>query len=168
VYFNDVASTRLRFSGTSGSRKPGGLTLFHHEVAIVTRFPLHHCQPNAVSEVESMVRRHGSPADSIDIASCRKKPLLRGWPPPPAREEPPLHTHLSQGATQAAPPCGYRRLLCQSDSATLAIATAAHAIQHPKWSCGRECPTSNIPRPVADVKLPCHAPRKQVYARWKL
>ena len=49
MYFNDFASTRLRLSGTSGFRKPGGLNVFHHEIAIVTSFPLHYCQPNAVS-----------------------------------------------------------------------------------------------------------------------
>jgi hypothetical protein len=39
---------------------------------------------------------------------------------------------------QTAPPCGYRRLVCHRESATLAIATAAHAIQHLEWSCGRD------------------------------
>jgi hypothetical protein len=56
MYFNDFASTRLRLSGTSGFRKPGGLNVFHHEIAIVTSFPLHYCQPNAVSRG----RKHGT------------------------------------------------------------------------------------------------------------
>ena len=168
MYFNDFASTRLRLSGTSGFRKPGGLNVFHHEIAIVTSFPLHYCQPNAVSRGRKYGTAPRLPGRLDQYCKLQKAATAPGLASAPGSRRATLHTHLSQGATQAAPPCGYRRLLCQSDSATLAIATAAHAIQHPKWSCGRGCPTSNIPRPVADVKLPCHAPRKQVYARRKL
>ena len=130
--------------------------------------PLDYCQ----TQCGVRCRKYGPaprlPGRLDQYCKLQKAATAPGLASAPGSRRATLHTHLSQGATQAAPPCGYRRLLCQSDSATLAIATAAHAIQHPKWSCGRGCPTSNIPRPVADVKLPCHAPRKQVYARWKL
>jgi hypothetical protein len=71
-------------------------------------------------------QRHGSPADSVNIASCRKKPLLRGVSAPePLR----LRRRVAIGD------CFFG---FQSESATLAIATAAHAIQHLEWSCGRD------------------------------
>jgi hypothetical protein len=65
-------------------------------------------------------------AESSHCSGAGLRPRLEREPPISAKE--PLRTA----------PCGYRRLLCQSESATLAIATAAHAIQSPKWTRGRD------------------------------
>jgi len=65
------------------------------------------------------------------IRGCRRRRL----------REPPVRATVSSAQPRShlrCAACGYRRLLCQSDAATLAIATAAQATQHPKWSCGRD------------------------------
>jgi len=99
------------------------------------------------------------------IATCRKKPLLRGWPPPPAL----LQSHPPQPRSHSdCAAVWLSAIACQSHSATLAIATAGACDTTPQVDLWQGCPPSNILRPVADVKLPGHAPLKQVYARWKL
>ena len=168
MYFNDFASTRLRLSGTSGFRKPGGLNVFHHEIAIVTSFPLHYCQPNAVSRGRKYGTAPRPPGRLDQYCKLQKAATAPGLASAPG----------SSGATLAQPSQP------RSHSGCAAVWLSAIALSErfchtrdrhggacdttPKWSCGRGCPTSNIPRPVADVKLPFHAPRKQVYARWKL